>query len=58
VQEAKQRVENLSAERVATELERGDAILIDLREPNEQAQHGYRSAEHWLEVFRSTTGRC
>jgi rhodanese-related sulfurtransferase len=40
VQEAKQRVENLSTERVAAELERGDAILIDLREPNEQAQHG------------------
>jgi rhodanese-related sulfurtransferase len=40
VQEAKQRVENLSAEHVAAELERGDALLIDLREPNEQAQHG------------------
>ena len=40
VQEAKQRVENLSAERVAAELEQGDALLIDLREPNEQAQHG------------------
>jgi rhodanese-related sulfurtransferase len=40
VQEAKQRVENLSAERVAAELERDNAILIDLREPNEQAQHG------------------
>jgi rhodanese-related sulfurtransferase len=40
VQEAKQRVENLSAERVAAELEQGDALLIDLREPNEQAEHG------------------
>jgi rhodanese-related sulfurtransferase len=40
VQEAKQRVENLSAEHAAAELERGDALLIDLREPNEQAQHG------------------
>ena len=40
MQEAKQRVENLSAERVAAELEQGDALLIDLREPNEQAEHG------------------
>ena len=40
VQDAKQRVENLSAERAAAELEQGDAILIDLREPDEQAQHG------------------
>jgi len=40
VQEAKQRVENLSAERVAAELDQGDTLLIDLREPNEQAQHG------------------
>lgn len=40
VQDAKQRVENLSAERVAAELEQGQAILIDLREPNEHALHG------------------
>jgi rhodanese-related sulfurtransferase len=40
VQEAKQRVENLSAERVAAELGQGDTLLIDLREPDEQAQHG------------------
>ncbi len=40
VQEAKQRVENLSVEQVAAELERGDALLIDVREPGEQEQTG------------------
>lgn len=40
VQEAKQRVENLSVDQVAAELDRGDALLVDLREPNEQAQTG------------------
>ncbi len=40
VAEAKQRVENLSVDQVATELERGDALLVDLREPGELAQHG------------------
>lgn len=39
-QEARQQVENLTAERVAAELAQGNAVLIDLREPNEQAQHG------------------
>ena len=40
VAEAKQRVENLSVDQVAWELERGDALLVDLREPDERAQHG------------------
>ena len=40
VAEAKQRVENLTVDQVATELERGDVVLVDLREPNERAQHG------------------
>lgn len=40
VQDAKQRVENLSAERVAAELEQDQVLLIDLREPSEQALHG------------------
>ncbi|WP_102125737.1 rhodanese-like domain-containing protein [Deinococcus planocerae] len=40
VQEARQRVENLSADQVAAELERGDAVLVDLREPGEQDQTG------------------
>ncbi len=40
VAEAKQRVENLTVEQVATELEQGDVLLVDLREPGELAQHG------------------
>ena len=40
VQEAKQRVENLSVDQVAAELDRGDAVLVDIREPGEQAQNG------------------
>lgn len=40
VQEARERVENLSAAQVAAELERGEALLVDLREPGEQLQHG------------------
>jgi hypothetical protein len=34
VAEAKQRVENLTVEQAATELAGGDALLVDLREPN------------------------
>ena len=37
---AKQRVENLSVEQTAAELERGEALLVDLREPGERAQNG------------------
>lgn len=40
VQEARQRVENLSVDQVAAELARGDAVLIDIREPGEQEQNG------------------
>ena len=40
VAEAKQRVENLTVDQVARELEGGDALLVDLREPEERAQHG------------------
>ncbi len=36
VQEAKQRVENLSVDQVAAELDRGDAVLVDLREPGDK----------------------
>lgn len=39
VSEAKQRVENLTPEQVAAELERG-AVLIDIRELEEQQQNG------------------
>ena len=40
VAEAKKRVHNLTVEETAAELERGDALLVDLREPNERAQNG------------------
>ena len=40
VAEAKQRVENLTVDQVAAELERGEAVLVDLREPEERAQNG------------------
>ena len=40
VAEAKQRIENLSVDQTATEIERSGALLIDLREPGERAQHG------------------
>jgi len=40
VQEAKQRVENLTVDEVAAELERGNVVLIDVREPGEQEQTG------------------
>lgn len=35
VKDAKSQVENLSPEQVASELERGDATVVDLREPQE-----------------------
>lgn len=40
VAEAKARVENLSPEEVASELRQGDALLVDLREPEERLEHG------------------
>ena len=40
VAEAKRRVENLTPDQVAAELERGDLLLVDLREPGERDQHG------------------
>jgi rhodanese-related sulfurtransferase len=40
VAEAKQRVENLSVDQVAAELDGGDAILIDVREQVERDQAG------------------
>ncbi|HVL64805.1 MAG TPA: rhodanese-like domain-containing protein [Actinomycetota bacterium] len=36
VKEAKQQVENLTPEQVASEVESGDAVLVDLREPQER----------------------
>ncbi|MDT5008502.1 MAG: hypothetical protein QOH57_119 [Mycobacterium sp.] len=40
VREAKERVENLSVEQVAAELESGEALLVDVREPAELEQQG------------------
>ena len=40
VAEAKGRTENLTPGAVAAELATGEAVLVDLREPAERAQHG------------------
>ena len=41
VAEAKKRVENLTVEETAQELEQGDVLLVDIREPAEREQNGY-----------------
>jgi rhodanese-related sulfurtransferase len=40
VAEAKARIENLPPATVAKEVEAGDALLVDIREPEERAQGG------------------
>ena len=40
VAEAKGRVENLSPEQVAAEIDAGDVTLVDIREDDERAQNG------------------
>ena len=40
VSEAKGRVQNLAPEQVSTELQHGNALLIDLRESNERDENG------------------
>ena len=60
VSEAKQRVSNLGVEQVATELERGDTVLVDLREPEERAQQGsipgaVHAARGMLEFYADPT---
>lgn len=40
VKEAKQRIDNLSVGQVAAELEGGEVLLVDVREPNERDEHG------------------
>lgn len=40
VAEAKAHIENLTVEEAAGEIERGDALLIDIREPGERAADG------------------
>ena len=40
VAEAKARIDNLSPATVAAELERGEVLLVDIREPEERQQQG------------------
>jgi len=40
VAEAKQRIQNLTVDQMAEEVERGDVLLVDLREPDERQEHG------------------
>jgi rhodanese-related sulfurtransferase len=40
VAEAKERIQNLTVDQTAEELERGNALLVDLREPDERQEHG------------------
>jgi rhodanese-related sulfurtransferase len=40
VAEAKQRIENLTVDQTAEEVEQGDALLVDLREPSEREEQG------------------
>ena len=40
VAEAKERIQNLTVDQTAEELERGDVLLVDLREPDERQEHG------------------
>lgn len=40
VAEAKKRIENLTVDETARELESGDALLVDIREPAERVQTG------------------
>jgi len=40
VAEAKGRIENLTVDQAAGELDRGEALLVDLREPGERDQQG------------------
>ena len=40
VAEAKAQVENLTVDEAKQELESGNAVLVDLREPGEREQHG------------------
>jgi len=41
VAEARQQIENLPPERVATEAGSRDALLVDIREPDERLQNGF-----------------
>ncbi len=60
VAEAKRRVTNLTPEQVAAELAQGDALLVDVREPEERAQNGaipnaVHAARGMLEFYADPT---
>jgi len=60
VTEAKQRIENLTPEQVATELESGGVLLVDLREADERIQRGsirgsVHAARGMLEFYADPT---
>ncbi len=60
VSEAKRRVTNLTPEQVAAEQARGDALLVDVREPEERAQNGaipnaVHAARGMLEFYADPT---
>ncbi len=60
VSEAKRRVTNLTPEQVAAELAQGDALLVDVREPEERAQNGtipnaVHAARGMLEFYADPT---
>jgi rhodanese-related sulfurtransferase len=40
VAQAKERIENLTVDQTAQELEQGDALLVDIREPAERVETG------------------
>ena len=60
VAEAKQRIENLSVDQLARELDGGEVILIDIREPDERSTSGIiPGSEHavrgMLEFYADST---
>jgi rhodanese-related sulfurtransferase len=48
VAEAKTKVSNLSVDEVAAEMEQGDVLLVDLREPNELEENGRIPGSTWV----------
>ena len=48
VAQARERVDNLSVDEVAAELETGAALLVDLREPAELTEHGRIVGSVWV----------
>jgi rhodanese-related sulfurtransferase len=60
VAEARQRIENLTPDQVAAELEGGSVLLVDLREPEERRERGaiqgsVHAARGMLEFYADPT---